>query len=309
MPDRIAQQIPAVDGIILGPLSTYEYPARADGGINLSAEFRNSLDLYANVRPSKHRFGVPAVAEGIDLVLVRENTEGFYASRSMHRGGGEFMPESDMALAIRKITRSASRRIARMAFSLASKRRGHVTIVHKANVLKISDGLFLEAVREVSQESPEVIVDELLVDAAASLLVRDPTRFDVILTTNMFGDILSNLAAELAGGLGLGPSLNIGEGLAVAQAAHGSAPDIAGLNTANPVALTLSTAMLLRWHGERTDSIVLTDAANELERIIDSALSSPETRTVDIGGYLSTSEFAESVSSQLRSSARSRTAI
>jgi 3-isopropylmalate dehydrogenase len=181
----------------------------------------------------------------MDIVLVRENTEGFYASRSMYAGSGEFMPDPDSAFSFRKITRSASARVAKVAFEMARRRRRKVSVIHKANVLKVSDGLFLEAVRSVADDYTDVELEELLVDAAAALLVREPSRFDVMLTTNMFGDILSNEAAELSGGLGMAPSLNIGMRSAMAQACHGSAPDIAGINRANPTGLMLSVAMLL----------------------------------------------------------------
>ncbi|HEY9568914.1 MAG TPA: isocitrate/isopropylmalate family dehydrogenase, partial [Thalassobaculum sp.] len=214
----------AADGVILGPVSTADYPPPAQGGLNPSAEFRRRLDLYANIRPSRTRPGLRSLAASMDLVIVRENTEGFYADRTMHLGPGEFMPTPDLAIAMRKITRQGSERIGRAAAAVAAGRRGRLTIVTKSNVLKVSDGLFRNAVQAAARDQAGLEIDEVLVDAMASLLVREPERFDVIVTSNMFGDILSNLAAELAGGLGVAGSLNAGDHCAIAQASHGSAP-------------------------------------------------------------------------------------
>jgi 3-isopropylmalate dehydrogenase len=299
LPDEVSRRAREVDGIILGPLSTYQYPPREQGGLNPSAEFRTGLRLYANIRPSCPRPRPIDGAAAMDLVVVRENTEGFYASRAMHAGSGEFMPDPDTALAVRKITRKASRRIAVTAFELARTRRRKVTVVHKANVLKISDGLFLQSVREVGSRFHDVAVEEMLVDAAAALLVRDPARFDVVLTTNMFGDILSNEAAELSGGLGLSPSLNVGEVVAMAQASHGSAPDIAGQNKANPTGLILSVAMLLEWLGVSRDDAALKAAAHCLRGAVDLALDDPASRTVDLKGALGTDAFGQAVVARL----------
>ncbi|CEP35298.1 MULTISPECIES: isocitrate/isopropylmalate dehydrogenase family protein [unclassified Halomonas] len=294
LPNDVMKRAREVEGIILAPLSTYEYPSRDEGGLNPSAEFRNRLHLFANYRPSKLR-NTNKTYNNIDLVIVRENTEGFYASRSMHSGNGEFMPDANSAFALRKITADATRDIATAAYRLAQLRRKHVTIVHKANVLKLSDGLFLRTVREVSQSYPDVASSEVLVDAAAALLVRNPEQFDVILTTNMFGDILSNEAAELSGGLGSAPSLNCSHKLAMAQASHGSAPDIAGNNIANPSGLILSAAMLLEWLGRKHHRTDLVYAAEQIEQAIDCTLRNKNTRTHEMGGTLSTSGFAEAV--------------
>lgn len=290
--DAARRRAEAASGIILGPLSTYQYPPREGGGLNPSHEFRIGLDLFSNIRPSVTR---PREKDGIDIILVRENTEGFYACRSMHKGGGEFMPDPDTAFALRRITRSASRRVAKTAFDLASRRRRKVTVIHKANVFKLSDALFLEAVGEVARDYVDIECEEMLVDAAAALLIRDPTRFDVVLTTNMFGDILSNEAAELAGGLGLAASLNAGSKHAMAQAAHGSAPDIAGSNRANPTGLMLSAAMLLEWLGPRHDRPDIGHAGHWFARAVDRALSGPATRTADLGGSLDTRSFGRAV--------------
>ena len=180
-------------------------------------------------------------------------------------GSGEFQPSEDMALAVRKITTAASQRIARAAFELASRRDKHVTMVHKANVLKVTDGLFIREVVKVADEFPDVRLDEMLVDAMAAGLIRNPEAFDVIVTSNMYGDILSDEAAALCGGLGLASALNAGDEHAIAQAVHGSAPDIAGRGIANPSALMLSAAMLLDWLAARHDRPILAVASDLLE--------------------------------------------
>ena len=290
----------AADGVILAPADTYQYPSVEQGGINPSAAIRRELDLYANIRPARVFAGVPAMGKDMDLVIVRENTEGFYADRSMHLGLGEFMPTADLAMSVRKITRQGSTRIAQAAFELAMRRRKHVTMVHKANVLRVSDGLFIESVRAVAAQFPSVTLDERLVDAMAAHLIRAPSQFDVVVTTNMFGDILSDEATELAGGLGLGGAINAGDEHAVAQATHGSAPDIAGQGKANPSALLLSSAMLLGWLGGRLQSEKLSTASLRLEEAIASALSFPHNHTADLGGKNSTQGFANAVQTALQ---------
>jgi 3-isopropylmalate dehydrogenase len=235
----------------------------------------------------------------MDLVIVRENTEGFYADRNMALGSGEFMPTPEVALAVGKATTEGCRRIAIAAFELARRRRRHVTAVHKANVLKIYSGLFLDQVRQVAADYPDVDLDTVIVDAMAALLIREPQRFDVVVTTNMFGDILSDEASEIAGGLGLAGSLNVGDKFAVAQAAHGSAPDIAGHDKANPVAFLQSVAMLLEHLGARTGRRDLADAAVTLKRETDALLSSPATRTPDLGGSCGTKAFTAALVSAI----------
>jgi 3-isopropylmalate dehydrogenase len=295
LPPEVLDRIPEVDGVILGPVSHYEYPAREKGGINPSAQLRVQFELYANIRPCRSRPAFSILRKPMDLVIVRENTEGFYADRNMFAGSGEFMPDPDLALSVRKISAIGASRIARAAFRLARKRRRKVTAVHKANVLKLSDGLFLREVRKVAQEFPDIELEELIVDATAALLIRNPDRFDVIVTTNMFGDILSDEASELAGSLGLGASINASDDRCVAQAQHGSAPDIAGQNAANPTSLILSAAMLLDWYGQRTANSKLIAAAGMVERAVDVVLENPQTRTRDVGGSLNTDTFTAAV--------------
>jgi 3-isopropylmalate dehydrogenase len=292
------------DGVILGPVSHNDYPPVAEGGLNPSGELRKRLDLFANIRPARTRGGFPPrCGVPLDLVIVRENTEGFYADRSMFLGPGEFMPTPDMALAIRKITRAGSTRIAEAAFALAMRRGRKVTAVHKANVLRVSEGLFLDCTRSVAARFPAVSYDEKIIDAMTALLVRDASVFDVIVTTNMFGDILSDLASEIAGSLGLAASLNAGTDHAVAQAQHGSAPDLAGKDIANPASLIGSAAMLLAWLGERRHDEALSSAAAAIEAALESAIATSAFRTADLGGSLGTSAFAERVATILHDSA------
>jgi len=246
--------------------------------------------------------GLPSNLVGgktMDLVIVREATEGFYPDRNMTKGWGEVMPTPDMALSTRKITRHCSDRIARRAFELAMKRRRKVTAIHKANSFHMTDGLFLECVRNVSREFPEVALDDLLVDASTAHLVRNPERFDVLVATNFYGDILSDLASELSGSLGLAGSIMASDTLCCAQAQHGSAPDIAGQDRANPTSMILSVAMLLHWMGDRHGSQPLRDAAAAMETAVDRVLADPATRTPDLGGTLGCKAFGAAVAERV----------
>jgi isocitrate/isopropylmalate dehydrogenase len=301
-PESAFEAAQAADGVILGPVSHNDYPPANKGGINPSGALRKRLDLFANVRPAKTRAQFPArFGKPADLVIVRENTEGFYADRNMFLGSGDILVTPDVAISMRKITRAGSTRIVEEAFRLAQRRRNHVTSVHKANVLRVSDGLFLESARAVAERYPQVKYEEKIIDAMAALLVRDASQFDVIVTTNMFGDILSDEASEIAGSLGLAESLNAGTDHAMAQAQHGSAPDIAGQDKANPASLIGSAAMLLAWLGERRDDVRLLQAAAGIEHALDAAIAKPEWRTADLGGPLGTKAFGKKVAELLGS--------
>ncbi|MGZ8266068.1 MAG: isocitrate/isopropylmalate dehydrogenase family protein [Burkholderiales bacterium] len=299
LPGDVMEAARDAPGIILGPVDHLQYPPREQGGINPSGEFRVKLDLFANIRPAKSRMGVGLTGKPVDLVIFRECTEGFYADRNMFTGRGEFMPTEDVAIAVRKVTARQCNRISRVAFEWARKRRKQVTAVHKANVLHISDGLFLREVRKVAAEYADVQLDEKIVDAMAALLVRDPSQFDCIVTGNMFGDILSDEASEISGSLGLAGSVMAGDDACCAQAQHGSAPDIQGQDKANPTSLMLSAAMLLEWLAERRQRAEFAAAAKSIEAAIDRALQSPETRTRDLGGKIGTKAFASHVASEI----------
>jgi 3-isopropylmalate dehydrogenase len=256
------------------------------------------LDLFANIRPAKTFPGSGAVHKPLDLVVVRENTEGFYADRNVESGGSEMLITSDVVVSLRRITRQCCERIARAAFELAMTRRKHVTFVHKANVLKLGDGMFLDSCRLIGKEFPEVQTEEIIVDAMMAHVVRTPERYDVIVTTNMFGDILSDLTAELSGSLGMAASINAGVDYAMAQAAHGSAPDIAGKNIANPFSQVWSAAMLLNWFGQRKGRPEFTQAAQVLEDAVAAAIAAGES-TKDVGGKLGTKETGQALVARL----------
>lgn len=298
-PDSVLERCRASDGIILGPISHMDYPDRDKGGVNVSAAVRVKLDLYANIRPARTRPGLPNKVGDFDLVIMRECTEGFYPDRNMYAGKGEFMPDENMCLSIRKITAHACERIARRSFELAQSRRKKVTAIHKANNFILSDGLFLREVRKVAENFPDVELEEMIVDASAALLVRDPSKFDVICATNFHADILSDLASELSGSLGLAGSVNAGDELCCAQAQHGSAPDIADQDKANPTSLILSVAMLLDWLADNRSREDLREAARRINDAVDATLAAPETRTADLGGTLGTQAFAGAVVEKL----------
>jgi 3-isopropylmalate dehydrogenase len=301
---KVLDQARSYDGVILGTQSHADYPAPEKGGRNVSAGFRIGLDLYANVRPARTRpFLQSNMRDGrsMDLVIMREATEGFYPDRNMSRGWGEMMPSPDMALSTRKITRHCSERIARRAFELAMTRRKKVTAIHKANSFHMTDGLFLECVRHVAKDFPEVQLDDLLVDASTAHLVKEPERFDVLVATNFYGDILSDLASELSGSLGLAGSIMASDDLCCAQAQHGSAPTIAGQDIANPTSMILSVAMMVRWVGDKRGHTGLQQAGDAMTAAVDVVLANPATRTRDIGGRTGCKAFADAVAQSVAS--------
>jgi 3-isopropylmalate dehydrogenase len=288
----------AADGLMLGPTATFDFKDEAKGQINPSKFFRKELDLFANIRPARTYPGLASPVEDFDLVVVRENTEGFYADRNMAQGNGEILVTPDVVVSLRRITRECCERIADAACRLAVRRRKRVTVVHKANVLKLGDGMFLDICRDAVARYPGVEMDEVIVDAMMAHVVRHPSRYDVIVTTNMFGDILSDLTAELSGSLGLGGSLNAGTSYAMAQAAHGSAPDIAGQDVANPFSLVLSAALLLDWHGERHQAPRFGEAARAIESGVASIIAAGK-GTRDVGGSLGTAAVGTALAAEI----------
>jgi 3-isopropylmalate dehydrogenase len=288
------------DGWVLGPHDSASYPPEEREKLNPSGVIRKHFDLFANVRPARAYADLPARCPGMDLVIMRENTEGFYADRNMAVGVGEFMPTPDVALMVGLITRAASERIARAAFTLARRRRRRVAIVHKANVLRLTTGLFRDTCQAVAGEFPDVAVEDFHIDAMAALLVRRGADFDVLVTENMFGDILSDLTGELAGSLGLSGALNAGERVAMAQATHGAAPDIAGRGIANPVGMIQSVALLLRWLGERHADGRLTAGADRMERALAATFGAPGPRTPDLGGRATSAELTAAIAAAAR---------
>ncbi|MEW2555994.1 isocitrate/isopropylmalate dehydrogenase family protein [Streptomyces zhihengii] len=294
VPDETVDALAGLDGWYLGPHDSVAYPEPHKSALNPSGTLRKHFQLFANIRPAKSFPGAEAVCGNADLVIVRENTEGFYADRNTFAGTGEFMPTPDTAIMLGIITREATERVARVAFDLARSRRKKLTIVHKANVLRLTTGLFRTVCQEVAKDYPDVTVDDFHIDAMTVHLVRRAQDFDVIVTENMFGDILSDLAGEISGSLGTAPSINSSATTAMAQASHGSAPDIAGQNLANPVAMILSGAMLFEWLAAKHGDERLATVAKTIEQGVADAIAAG-TSTRDLGGSASTTEFTAAV--------------
>jgi isocitrate dehydrogenase (NAD+) len=261
-----------------GPMTTEV----ASGARSINVGLRQTLDLYANLRPVKNLVGVSARFSDVDLVIVRENTEDLYA-------GLEHTVVPGVVESLKIITEKASTRIARFAFEYARKHgRKKIHGIHKANIMKLSDGLFLQSIRKVAPEYPEIQYKELIIDNACMQIVLDPHQFDMLLLTNLYGDIMSDLAAGLVGGLGVVPSGNIGENAAIFEAVHGTAPDIAGKGIANPTALLMSGIMMLDHLGEMA-------VARRVENALHKVYRDGKTLTRDVGGTASTSEFTKAV--------------
>lgn len=285
MPEGTLETLENLHGWVLGPIGHRDYP-KIPEAINPHPILRKHFDLFANVRPTRSYPSIGCLFEDVDLVIVRENNEGFQPDRNMVAGSGEFRPTEDVTLSVRVITVEGSRKVARAALEIARSRpRKKLTLVHKNTVFKLGCGMFVDAAREVAQDFPDVEVDECIVDTFAMRLLRDHRAFDTVVTTNMFGDILTDQAAGMVGGLGMAPGLCIGRGArAMAQATHGSAPDIAGQGIANPYAMIESTRMLLEHLGRAHDLRAAARAAAIMGHGIDAALARPETRTGDVNG-------------------------
>ena len=294
IPESTMSALVELDGWLLGPHDSAAYPEPFRSRLNPSGAIRKHFDLYANIRPARSFEGGRAIAPATDLVVVRENTQGFYADRSTYAGTGEFMPAPDVAIAMGVFTRPAIDRIARTALELARRRRSRLTIVHKANVLPMTSGMFKRVCLEVADGYPDVQVDDVHMDAMTVHLLRRASSFDVVVAENMFGDILSDMAGELAGSLGIAPSINASDDRCMAQAAHGSAPDIAGKGLANPIAMIESAGMLLDWLGSRHDDARAADAAVRLHAGVRAVVRSGVS-TRDLGGTASTDEFTQAV--------------
>ena len=274
MTDAIKETGIALKGPTATPIGT--------GFRSINVQLRQMFHTYANLRPVHSIPGVKSRYENVDLVIVRENTEDLYK-------GLEYMVDDNTAHGIKLITRPASERIVRFAFDYARRNGRHkVTAVHKANIMKETDGLFLEAARNVAKDYPDIAFDSVIIDALCMKLVTDPTQFDVLVAPNLYGDIISDLCAGLVGGLGFAPSANIGDATVIYEAVHGSAPDIAGKGIANPTALLMAFEMLLRDHG-------MEDKADCLKAALEKALADPQAATPDIGGTGTTSVFTDAV--------------
>ena len=283
LPDIVFDSIRRNKVALKGPVGT---PV-GEGFRSVSVTIRKTLDLYANLRPVKSFPGVKSRYEGIDIVVIRENTEDLYS-------GLEHEVAPGVVETLKVITERASLRIANFAFRFAKRRgRKKVTAIHKANIMKLSDGLFLDCVRRVSRGYKEIEYEEMIVDNACMQLVLNPNRFDVLLTENLYGDIVSEICAGLVGGLGFAPGANIGDNYAVFEASHGSAPDIAGKNLANPIAITLSGALLLKHIGENKEAKII-------EQAISKVLARGEVLTKDMGGSANTTDLRDAIIAEIK---------
>ena len=278
LPNAVLESITRNRVALKGPLTT---PVGA-GFASVNVALRKALDLYVSLRPVRSLPGIKTRHSGVDLVIVRENTEGLYSGREHSVAPG-------VVEGLRIITRRASERIARFAFDYARHEgRRKVTMLHKASIMKLSDGLFLETCHRVAQQYPFVECGEMLIDNAAMQLVLDPSRFDLLLMENLFGDLISDLCAGLVGGLGVVPGANIGDQCAVFEAVHGSAPDIAGRGVANPTAVVLSAALMLRHMGERAAAAAIVSA-------VDRVLAKGAQVTADLGGRATTAGMTDAI--------------
>ena len=262
------------------------------GFTSVNVKLRKTLDLYAAVRPVRNLAGVASRYENVDLVVVRENTEGLYS-------GVENEITPGVVTSLKVATEPACRRIARYSFEYAKARgRRKVTVFHKANIMKLTDGLFLRCAREVHEEYPSIELETLIIDAGCMKLVQDPSRFDILLMENLYGDVVSDLCAGLVGGLGVVPGANMGDRMAVFEAVHGSAPDIAGKNLANPLALLMSAVMMLNHLAVDRGDARCHDVADRIKHAYDRALADGQ-KTRDVGGSLGTREFCRAVIERL----------
>ncbi|HIK00343.1 TPA: isocitrate/isopropylmalate dehydrogenase family protein [archaeon] len=270
------------DACLKGPITTIENPKAPP---SVTVALRKMFNLYANVRPAKNLPNVPSIAKNVDLVIVRENTEGLYS-------GIEQLVGKDTGIALRVISKKASERIAKFAFEMAKRRSKHLTYVHKANILRLTDGIFVKAVQNIAKKYRSVKVDSQRIDAIAMQLIKNPQQFDTILTTNMFGDIISDEAAQVVGGIGLAAGANIGDDFGIFEPIHGSAPKHAGKNRANPIAAIFSAKMMLDYLGENA-------AARKIESAVIKVLKEKKVRTYDLGGKATTKQMGDAIAKKI----------
>jgi 3-isopropylmalate dehydrogenase len=284
LPNDVVETIKTSDVCLKAPVG--------ESAADVIVVLRRMLDLYANIRPSKSYPHMPALRDDIDMVIVRENTEDLYTGKEFSLG--------DSAVALRIISESASKRIAKYAFETARQRNSmkKVTCVHKSNVMRVTDGLFAKACIDVSKDYPDIKFEEMYVDACAMNLIRQPEKFDVVVTTNLFGDILSDESSQVVGGLGMAPAANLGDDFALFEPVHGAAFDIAGQNIANPSSFLLSIKMMLDWLGTKHNDQKCFEMAMKLESTIFDLVKSG-IKTKDIGGDKTTTEFTKQITDNL----------
>jgi len=294
LPPSTEAALRELDGWIMGPIGHNAYPRNDPTWV--MPPVRKKFELFAAIRPSRSYPNVKSIHKDVDIVFVREISEGMLYSETVVAGAPEFRPDDSITVAMRVITRKGSNRVAREAFEIArTRKRKKVTASHKEPVYRLACGMFAEECRKVARDYPDVEFDEMLIDSISKELVTDPQRFDVIVTTNQFGDILTDIGAGLVGGLGLAPGLCVGERQAMAQATHGSAPDIAGQNIANPYAMTMSGQMLMAWLGRRHNEPKAVAAADLRKTAIDKVVTEGKTLTRDLGGTASTREMGDAI--------------
>jgi isopropylmalate/isohomocitrate dehydrogenase-like protein len=283
LPEETIALLKQTDACLKGPMTTPETPGAP---VSAAVKIRKMFNLYANVRPCRSFPNVQALKPNIDLVVVRENTEGMYS-------GVEYEVSPGVAVAMRIITQEASALVAEYAFKLAEKRRKHLTYVHKANILRITDGIFNDAVKAAAKNHPDVTIDDVHIDAMAMHLIKKPETYDVIVTTNLFGDVISDEAAQVTGSLGLAAGANIGDAYGMFEPVHGSAPKYTGQNRVNPTATIMAAQMMLDYLGEK-------EAAVKIENAVMEVLNEGKVRTKDLGGSSTTSEMSEAIASKVK---------
>jgi 3-isopropylmalate dehydrogenase len=292
MPQYTVDALAKTDGFISGPIGHNAYPRNDPTWI--MPPLRKKFDMFASVKPTRSYPNLSSLHKNVDIVFVREVTEGMQASGTVVAGNGEFRPNDEISIGTRVVTRKGANRVAREAFEIARTRpRKTVTSVHKEPVYRLVCGMFAEECRKVALEYPDCNLNEVLVDGFAMKLVMNPQQFDVVVTTNQFGDILTDEGAGLVGGLGLAPGLCVGDRYAMAQATHGSAPDIAGQNIANPYAMIMSGQMLMAWLGRTRKDAAATRAAELMDHAMERVIADAQHLTRDIGGSASTSEMGD----------------
>jgi 3-isopropylmalate dehydrogenase len=287
-----------LDGWIMGPIGHAAYP-RGDSTW-VMPPVRKKFELFAALRPALSHAAVASVHKNVDIVFVRELTEGMLYSETVVAGAPEFRPNDDITVAMRVITRKGASRVAREAFEVArTRKRKKVTAAHKEPVYRLACGMFAEECRKAARDYPDVAFEEMMIDSIAMKLVMDPQRFDVVVTTNQFGDILTDIGAGLVGGLGLAPGLCVGDKQAMAQATHGSAPDIAGRGIANPYAMIMSGQMLLAWLGRRRGEPKATAAAEAILGAVTRVIAERKQLTRDLGGTAGTREMGDAIATTI----------
>ncbi len=294
MPRSTVDEVATLDGWLMGPIGHSLYPRNDPTWAK--PDFRKRFDLFASVKPVKSYGNIESLHKGVDIVFLREVTEGLQNSGVVVAGNGEFRPNDEISIGMRVVTRKGANRVARAAFEIARTRpRKKVTTVHKAPTYKLVCGMFAEECHKVAKDFPDCTIEDVLVDSFALKLALKPQHFDVVVTTNLFGDILTDEGAALVGGLGLAPGLCVGERQAMAQATHGSAPDIAGKGIANPFAMVMSGKMLLEWLGRKHGEPKAVEAAALIDAAVEKVIAEAKHVTGDLGGTASTSQMGDAI--------------